>query len=194
MSFSLASAFRHSCLSLLLLCLLCPSASEAQVLATRLFLLDEARRSQVVSKAVADETGDPGEVNVYDSERDAVADIQQALSVARRDGRRVVLEVGGAWCIWCKTLDRYFADNLDLLALRKSNYVMVKVNFSKENENAAALKRYPKPSVYPHLYVLDQQGKLVASQDTVELEEGRSYHHGRMRNFLTRNAPRQSLR
>ncbi|MCW5962427.1 MAG: thioredoxin family protein [Bryobacterales bacterium] len=163
--------------------------ADAQVLTARVFVLDEAGGKRVPPQAAPKAAADPGEVNVYDPGRDAAADIRQALAAARKQGKHVLLEVGGVWCIWCKILDRYFEDNPDLLALRKASYVMVKVNFSKENENIAVLQRYPKASGYPHFYVLDAQGALLKSQDTGELEEGRSYDHGRMRNFLKSNAP-----
>ncbi len=132
-----------------------------------------------------------GEVHVYDPTRDAAADIRHAIASARKEGKHVLLEVGGSWCIWCKILDRYFEDHPDLLALRKANYVMVKVNFSKENENIQVLSKYPKASGYPHLYVLDGTGELIHSQDTAPLEEGRGYDHGRMRDFLSAHAPKR---
>ncbi|MCU0226412.1 MAG: thioredoxin family protein [Bryobacterales bacterium] len=152
---------------------------------------DDAASQRVSPKPPTQSEAGPGEVDVYDPARDAAADIRQAVAIARKQNKHVLLEVGGAWCIWCKILDRYFADHPDLLALRKANYVMVKVNFSKENENAAALGAYPKASGYPHFYVLDSQGALLRSQDTAPLEEGRGYHHGRMRDFLSTYKPKR---
>ncbi len=163
--------------------------SNAQVLSARVLVLDESGGQRVAPQPAPKAATDPGEVNVYDHTRDAAADIRHALSVARKEGKHVLLEVGGTWCIWCKILDRYFEEHPDLLALRKANYVMVKVNFSKENENAAALGKFPEASGYPHFYVLDAQGSLLQSQDTAPLEEGRNYHHGRMRGFLKAHAP-----
>ena len=50
----------------------------------------------------------------YDPKRDAAQDIQAALAEARRTNRRVILDVGGEWCGWCHTLDRYFVDHQEL--------------------------------------------------------------------------------
>lgn len=175
----------YACL-LFLISLSAPS----QVMTARVLVLDESGRSQVSAPIPEVRAStDPGEVNTYDPNRNASADIRNALAVARKEGKHVLLEVGGTWCIWCKILDRYFEENPDLLALRKANFVMVKVNFSKENENDTVLSKYPKPSGYPHFYVLDAQGKLKISQETGPLEEGRGYHRGRMRSFLLSNAP-----
>ena len=36
------------------------------------------------------------------------------------------------------------------------------------------LSKFPKIKGYPHLFVLDKDGKLLHSQDTVLLEDGKS--------------------
>ncbi len=126
----------------------------------------------------------------YDPQRDAAGDVRAAVSEARRAGKNVLLEVGGRWCSWCRTMDRFFTAHTDLLALREKNYVMVKVNFSPENENKALLSKYPEIPGYPHLFVLNGAGKLIHSQDTSVLESGKSYDPARFRAFLERWARR----
>ena len=71
----------------------------------------------------------------YDPKRDPEKDIQDAIAGAARTGKRILLEVGGEWCSWCHTLDRYFESNPQLLQLRDRNYVTVKINWSPENMN-----------------------------------------------------------
>ena len=122
----------------------------------------------------------------FDPNRDAAADIVAALAEARRTNRRVILDVGGEWCGWCHTLDRYFVEHPDLKALRDKNYVWIKVNYSQENKNEAVISRYGQILSYPWLFVLDQDGKLVQSQQTDPLEEGPSYNYDRMKGFLTK--------
>ena len=107
--------------------------------------------------------------------RDAAADVALAIATARSQGKRVMVEVGGEWCSWCKLLDRFIADNADVQASLDANYVFVKVNYSPENKNAALLSRWPKVVGYPHLFVLDTDGKLLLSQNTGELEAGKDY-------------------
>jgi hypothetical protein len=63
-------------------------------------------------------------------------------------------------------------------------FVWVKINYSKENKNEALLSRDPKIKGYPHLFVLDGDGKLLHSQDTDELEEGKSYDLDRFHALL----------
>src|SRR4030095_8565837 len=83
-------------------------------------------------------------VNKYDPSRDAVRDIKAAIAEAQRTGKHVLLEVGGEWCSWCHTLDRYFDANPKLTSLRDRSYITIKINWSPENYNEKALSQYPK--------------------------------------------------
>ena len=64
------------------------------------------------------------------------------------------------------------------------NYVVVKVNYSKENKNEAVLSRYPRIPGYPHLFVLNSNGKLLHSQDTGQLESGNHHDRDKVMAFL----------
>lgn len=44
---------------------------------------------------------------------------------------------------------------------------------------------------YPHLFVLDADGKLLHSQNTADLEEGRGYNEGVVLAFLAKWAPKR---
>ena len=125
----------------------------------------------------------------YDPKRDAAADVEQAVAEAARSKKNVLLEFGGKWCIWCRIMDTYFEKNADVLKLREDGYVTVKINFSPENENDILLAKYGKITGYPHLFVLDQTGKLLHSQDTAELEEGKSYNREKFVEFLKKWSP-----
>jgi thioredoxin-related protein len=130
-------------------------------------------------------------VTKYDPKRDAEADIRDAVQEAARTGKRVLVDVGGEWCIWCHRLDQFFEQNPKLLEYREQSFVMVKINYSPENENEKLLSRYPKIPGFPHLFVLDEKGKLLHSQDTSELEEGKSYNLDKLFAFLRNWSPRK---
>lgn len=123
-------------------------------------------------------------VHEYDFKRDAAQDIADAVAEAERTNKRVLMEVGGLWCGWCRIMDTFFAKNPDLLALREKNFVMLKVNFSEENKNEEALSRYPKINGFPHIFVLDKDGQLLHSQDTGQLEAGKGYDLEKFKAFL----------
>jgi thiol:disulfide interchange protein len=128
-------------------------------------------------------------VHKYDPARDAALDIREAVAEARRTGKRVLLEVGGEWCIWCHIMDAFFEKNPELLKSREQNFVMLKINFSEENKNQPVLSRYPPINGYPHIFVLDHDGKLLQSQDTAELEDGKSYNPAKFTAFLNKWSP-----
>jgi thiol:disulfide interchange protein len=122
----------------------------------------------------------------FDPARDPARDLEAAIIEATRTKRRIILDVGGEWCPWCHTLDRFIDDHEDVKVAVARDYVWLKINFSPENENAAFLASYPKIPGYPHLFVLETDGTLLHSQDTVLLEEGKSYNLGKVREFLAR--------
>jgi len=123
-------------------------------------------------------------VTRFDPSRNALQDIGLAITEAGRSNRRVLLDVGGEWCIWCRRMDSTFAKNRDLGALLHEKFVVVKVNYSKENKNEEALGRLPKIPGYPHLFVLSEEGLLLHSQDTAELESGKGYDVEKLRTFI----------
>jgi thioredoxin-related protein len=106
----------------------------------------------------------------FDPARDAQQDIQDAIVLAKKSDKRILLDIGGEWCIWCHRLDSLFIQNKDLENFLNKHYVVVKINVSKENENKVVLSKYPKITGYPHIFILNKNGKLIHSQDTGELE------------------------
>jgi thiol:disulfide interchange protein len=127
--------------------------------------------------------------NRYDPGRNADQDIKDAVAEAQKTGKRILLEVGGDWCQWCHIMDDYFDKNPKLAASRDSNFIMVKINFSPQNENEKTLAKYPKILGYPHLFVLDTNGTLLHSQFTGDLEQGESYNLQKFTEFLNKWAP-----
>lgn len=137
----------------------------------------------------ANKTGEYKPVYKFDPNRDAAQDIKDAIIEATKSNRRIILDVGGNWCKWCKRLDTLFLENKDLTEFMHKNYVVVKVNFSKENENETVLSMYPEIKGYPHMFVLEKDGKLIYSQDTGELESGKGYSREKVFEFLKKWVP-----
>lgn len=68
----------------------------------------------------------------------------------------------------------------------------MKVNYSPENKNEEFLSNYPKIQGYPHFFVLDENGKLLHSQDTGKLEEGKNYNAQKFIDFLKLWTPKEN--
>ncbi len=122
----------------------------------------------------------------FDPARDAAADVATAVAMAQAQGKRVLVDVGGDWCSWCRLLDGFFAANADARKLRDDNYVWVKVNWSPQNRNEAVLSRWPPVHTYPHLFVLDGKGRLLHSQNISGFEDDESdgYAKAKILDFL----------
>src|SRR5438132_12080316 len=78
----------------------------------------------------------------FDPARDPKIDLQKAVETAKKDGKRIIIDLGGEWCGWCVYMDKFFVQNPELAKIRDDNFVWVKVNYSDENENKAFLSSY----------------------------------------------------
>ncbi len=120
----------------------------------------------------------------YDASRDPTKDLQDAIAVATKTNKRILLEVGGDWCVYCNILDETFDSHPQIRKVLETYYVTLKINYSKENPNEEFLSRYPRIPDYPHFFVLDSKGILLQSQPTHGFEHGKTYNAGKIDAFL----------
>ena len=129
---------------------------------------------------------------LFDPTRDAAKDLEMAMGQAKAEDKNILLDVGGNWCPWCLVLDRTLASDAELHSLLDQKFIVVHVNFSKENQNKAFLHQYPKVKGYPAWYVLSADGKLLKAEDTSDLEATHKldagYNKVALRQFLTAQA------
>ena len=124
----------------------------------------------------------------FEPARDAAADVQHAVALAQAQRKMVFVDVGGEWCTWCHVFDRFVARSPEVQKALQDRYILVKVNYSPQNRNQALLSQWPKAQGYPHFYVLDAAGRVVASQASAELEAARDYDEAKVLSFLRRHA------
>jgi thioredoxin-related protein len=125
----------------------------------------------------------------YDPARDPQQDLETASVEAKRDGKHILVLVGGNWCPWCKILASSLQEEPDVAQLLQNHFVALKVSFSPENENEELLSRFPPIDDYPHIFVLDEEGGLLVSQDADDLMDEKSYSSERLLQFLERWKP-----
>ncbi len=130
----------------------------------------------------------------FDPTRSAAQDLQATVAQTEKSGKRIVLDIGGEWCVWCRNMDYFFLQNAGLTKLRDENFVWLKINFSEENENKEFLASYPEIKGYPHLYILDADGKFLYSKDTSELEQEKSYNLQKFTDFLKEWSPEKKVK
>jgi thioredoxin-related protein len=129
----------------------------------------------------------------YDPKRDPAKDLDVAVAQAQKENKRILLVVGGEWCGWCHTLETYVKAHQDVRSVWDASYITIKVNWSPENRNESFLSRYPEIRGYPHIFVLEKDGRFLHSQDTVRLEMGSTYAKEAMLDFLHRWQPRRDV-
>lgn len=99
----------------------------------------------------------------------------------------------GIRCPWCHTLEQFFQQHPDVLQLRDTAFVVLKVYYGSDNKNEQVLSRYSKLLGIPHFFVLDKDGNLIYSQHVVELQTNGEYNPGKMKDFLSKwSAPTAS--
>jgi thioredoxin-related protein len=111
----------------------------------------------------------------YDPARNPAADLTAAVPQAQKENKRILLEVGGEWCPYCRLLNKTIHENPRLLSRLESNFIVLKVNFSPEVKNEEFLSRYPKIPSYPHFFVLDKDGTFLLSQTPDDLMKDDRY-------------------
>ena len=126
----------------------------------------------------------PKTARTYDESRDPAKDLEAAISDATKANKRILLEVGGDWCVYCNIMDETFQSHPQLRKVRDTHYVTVKVNYSQGNPNENFLSHYPRIVDYPHFFVLDSKGTLLYSQPTHPFEHGKKYNAGKIDDFL----------
>nr|WP_320119674.1 thioredoxin family protein [uncultured Marinifilum sp.] len=123
---------------------------------------------------------------IYNPNANAKKDIENAISKAKKEGKHVLIQVGGNWCPWCIKMHNYLETEQEINKLLKNNYVFLEVNYSKENKNKEVLKAlgYPQRFGFPVMVVLNSQGKRLHTQNTGNLEKDKAYDTRKVKSFL----------
>ena len=125
----------------------------------------------------------------FDPTRNPNEDLKAAVELANNTNKRIILDVGGEWCIWCHRIDAFIHNSNEINSLLEENFIVLKINYSKENKNEKFLSQYPQVAGYPHFFVLDKDGKLLHSQNTGELEKDKDYDKDKFIAFLNKWKP-----
>jgi len=128
---------------------------------------------------------------IYHPEADAKADIAKAVENAKKNGKHVLLQLGGNWCSWCILFDKLVNSNDTLRTYRDNNYEMLHVNFSPENKNEAVFASlgYPQRFGFPVFVILDGDGKRLHTQNSAYLEKGKGHDPEKVLEFFQNWAP-----
>jgi thioredoxin-related protein len=125
-------------------------------------------------------------VQLYDPLADARQDLNHAVQQAMLENKHILVQVGGNWCPWCIKLHDFFESQTVVDSILSADYVLVRINYSKENRNpeTMALLGYPQRFGFPVLVVLDTKGSRLHTQNTGYLELDKGYSLEKVKGFL----------
>ena len=115
----------------------------------------------VVNKAL-------GRYRAYDPKASGKSQLAAAMQQAHAEHKRILVQFGGNWCVFCKALDELIATTPQLSMLRDS-YVNVHID-SATNEDLNQQYGNPFRLGFPVLLVLDESGALLHTQASTELQ------------------------
>ena len=128
---------------------------------------------------------------LYHPEADAQKDINEAVKKAAKAHKNVLLQLGGNWCIWCLRFNDLVTKDEELSKYLNDHYVVVHVNYSKENLNEAVFASlgYPQRFGFPVFVVLDDKGNRLHTQNSAYLEEGKGHSKEKVMEFFRNWSP-----
>jgi len=129
----------------------------------------------------------------YNATENAEAKIAELVKKAKAENKNIILQAGGNWCIWCLRFNNFVQTTPELKEVVDENYLYYHLNYSPENKNEKVFAKYDNPGAkfgYPVFVVLDQDGKMIHTQDSAVLEEGKGYSKEKVKDFFEKWVPK----
>ena len=129
----------------------------------------------------------------YNDKENAEAKIAELVKQAQAENKNIILQAGGNWCIWCLRFNQFVQTTPELKNVVDENYLYYHLNYSPENKNEKLFAKYDNPGArfgYPVFIVLDKNGKMIHTQDSAVLEEGKGYSIEKVKEFFQEWAPK----
>jgi len=116
----------------------------------------------------------------------ASAQEKDAIAVAGKEGKHVLIQYGGNWCSWCIKFDAFCKADSAISKVIGDNYVAVKLNYDQTNKNDAANAYLGNPTRFgfPVFIIIDGKGKVLHIQDSSLLEEDKGYNKNKVLGFF----------
>ena len=124
--------------------------------------------------------------HLYNPAADAKAEIADAVKQASKQHKHVMLQIGGNWCKWCVRFNDFVTGDPALNKSLDDNYILVHVNYSKENTNDQVLAGlgYPQRLGFPAFVILDGKGNRLHNQNSGGLGDVNGYTEEKVLEFF----------
>ena len=140
---------------------------------------------------------------VYNEDINPIEQIDKALAKAKAENKNVICQVGGNWCPWCLRFADFISRDSTISQVIDQNYVYIHVNYNPrkvDDEGQAQLTKdmlqrlnNPVRFGFPVFVVLDENGKVIHTQDSSFLEEGNGYNQEKVLRFFNCWTPQATL-
>src|SRR5690606_29464174 len=132
--------------------------------------------------------------DIYNTRAEAAPAIGEALKIAKRENKHVLLDFGASGCGWCARLHELFTTSAEVSACLRQNFIAVLVDVNTRTgpaRNAEVVNYYGDPTKHglPVLLVLDPSGRVLTTRETGALESGSRHDPAKVMAFLRRWAP-----
>lgn len=131
---------------------------------------------------------------IYNEDINPLEQIDSALKRAKSEGKFVACQVGGNWCPWCLRFADFITSDSAINALIKENFIYIHANYNprkslgaeKQEQAKLLMKRLNNPARFgfPVIVILDENGKVIHTQDSSFLEEGKGYDKNKVERFF----------
>lgn len=113
---------------------------------------------------------------LYDETANSEKQLTEALEKAQKEGKHVLIQMGGNWCKWCLRFNEFLTKDNELNKTMNDNYVVLHLNYDKKDLAMLERLEHPERFGFPVIIILDENGKRLHTQNSYYLEEGEGYH------------------
>lgn len=123
----------------------------------------------------------------YDAKANAENDILESIAKAKAEGKNIILQAGGNWCIWCLRFNQFVQTTPELKKIVDDNFIYYHLNYSPDNKNEKVFAKYGNPGDkfgYPVFIILNSEGEMIHVQESSILEQDKGYSLEKTKKFF----------
>jgi len=122
---------------------------------------------------------------IYDETANGDKQVADAVVIAEREHKRILLQFGANWCSWCWKLHKLLETDKSVRDELKGDYVVALIDLNN-GHNKDLVVKYGAETGYglPFLVVLDSDGKHLITKHSDDFEEGDHHNPQKVLSFL----------
>lgn len=165
----------------------------ARILAIVLALapISSPAQAPAPSASSVDAASKPKLPDLYDESANGDKQVADAVAIASKEHKRILLQFGANWCGWCRKLHALFEADASINKTLKNGYVAVLIDVNGDRNNDLVAKYDAKDYGLPFLVVLESDGKHLITKHSDDFEDGDHHDPQKVLAFLQEWAPKK---